>query len=202
MHPLTFAPFVGAFYQKQDFRILTLGESHYFGQEDMKLFHTDRQNPKIKGITQNVVRQFLDYKNGKASFHRWMNTFTKYANALENKDLSEQECVETWEKTAFYNFVQTPMTNPRISPTQEDFKKSRTEFEQVLQDLKPHFIIFWGYRLWNNFEKDNFSEENGVKYLEYNGKKYPVMVIPHPSSTALNKAFYQKIQEEIQKIKK
>lgn len=202
MHPLTYAPFVGAFYQKQSFRILTLGESHYFGEEDRQLFHTDRQNPKIKGITQNVVHQFLDYKNGKTAFHRWMNTFTKYANALENKALSPQECVATWEKTAFYNFVQTPMTNPRISPIQEDFKKSRKAFEQVLADLQPHLIIFWGYRLWQNFEKDNHSQQNGIDYLEYNGKKYPIMVIPHPSSTALNKAFYDKIQEYIKKIKK
>lgn len=174
MHPLTFAPFVGAFYQKQNFRILTLGESHYFGEEDMKLFHTDRQNPKIKGITQNVVRQFLDYKNGKTAFHRWMNTFTKYANALENKELSAQECVATWEKTAFYNFVQTPMTNPRISPSREDFKQSRKAFEQVLNELKPHLIIFWGYRLWENFEKDNYTQQGGMDYLEYNDKKYPI----------------------------
>lgn len=201
MYPLTFAPFVGAFYQKQSFKILTLGESHYFGEEDMQRFHTDRQNPKITDITQNVVRQFLDYKNGKTSFHKWMNTFTKYANALANQKLSPQECVEIWEKTAFYNFVQTPMTNPRISPTQEDFKNSRSAFEKVLKDLQPNFIIFWGHRLWNNFEKDNYSVENGVNYLTYNGKKYPFLVVPHPSSTAFNENTYSEIQKFISKIK-
>ena len=36
MLPLTFAPFVGASYKKQDFKILTLGESHYFGEKDME----------------------------------------------------------------------------------------------------------------------------------------------------------------------
>lgn len=201
MHPLTFSPYIGKNYRSQSFKILTLGESHYFGEEDMQLFHTDRQNPKITDITQNVVRQFLDYKNGKTSFHKWMNTFTKYANALANQKLSPQECVEIWEKTAFYNFVQTPMTNPRISPTQEDFKKSRTAFEQVLKDLQPNFIIFWGHRLWNNFEKDNYSVENGTNYLTYNGKKYPFLVVPHPSSTAFNENTYSEIHKFISKIK-
>ena len=65
------------------------------------------------------------------------------------------------------------MTGPRVSPTQEDFKRSRKAFEQVLKDLAPHIIIFWGKRLWNSFEKDNYSQENGINYLEYNGKKYP-----------------------------
>ena len=85
MFPLTFAPFVGASYKEQDFKILTLGESHYFGEEDMELFHKDRNDLKVKNITQNVVHQFLNYKRGKGNFYRWMNTFTKYANALQNR---------------------------------------------------------------------------------------------------------------------
>ena len=201
MFPLTFAPFVGASYRNQDFKILTLGESHYFGEEDMALFHKDRNDPKVKNITQNVVHQFLDYKRGKGKFYPHMNTFTKHANASQNKKLSAEECVATWEATAFYNFVQTPMTRPRVSPTQEDFKRSRKAFEEVLADLSPNLIIFWGKRLWNNFEKDNYSQENGINYLEYNGKKYPFLVIPHPSSTALNYKVYGEIQQYIQKIK-
>ena len=200
MHPLTFAPFVGAFYHNQNFRILTLGESHYFGEEDMKLFHTDRNHPKIKGITQNVVHQFLDYKNGKGEFHRWMNTFTKYAHALANQKLSPKECVEVWENIAFYNFVQAPMPHPRFSPTQEDFKKSRKAFESVLKELKPHFIIFWGHRLWNHFEKDNYTEKNGIHYLNYQGIDYPFLVVPHPSSTAFNENTYGEIQKWRNKI--
>ena len=201
MFPLTFAPFVGASYRKQEFKILTLGESHYFGEEDMELFHKDRNNPKIRNVTQSLIRQYFDYKRGKGKFHRWMNTFTKHANASQNKKLSAEECVATWEATAFYNFVQTPMTGPRVSPTQEDFKRSRKAFEEVLADLSPNLIIFWGKRLWNNFEKDNYSQENGINYLEYNGKKYPFLVIPHPSSTALNYKVYGEIQQYIQKIK-
>ena len=42
-----------------------------------------------------------------------------------------------------------------------------------MADLNLNLIIFWGKRLWNNFEKDNYSQENGINYLEYNGKKYP-----------------------------
>ena len=201
MFPLTFAPFDGASYRNQYFKILTLGESHYFGEEDMALFHKDRNDPKVKNITQNVVHQFLDYKRGKGKFYRWMNTFTKYANALQNKELTAGGCADIWESMVFYNFVQTPMTGPRVSPTQEDFKRSRKAFEEVLADLSPNLIIFWGKRLWNNFEKDNYSQENGINYLEYNGKKYPFLVIPHPSSTALNYKVYGEIQQYIQKIK-
>lgn len=200
MYPLTFAPFVGAFYHNQNLRILTLGESHYFGEEDMQLFQKDKKHINITGITQKVVQNFLDYKNGKGEFHRWMNTFTKYANALENKELNAQECIAVWEKIAFYNFVQTPMPHPRFSPTQEDFKKSRKAFESVLKELKPHFIIFWGHRLWNHFEKDNYSVKNGIHYLNYQGIDYPFLVVPHPSSSAMNKSFYPEIKKFISKL--
>lgn len=200
MHSLTFYPYIGKNYRSQSFKILTLGESHYFGEEDMQRFQQDRNHPHITGITQDVVKRFLAYKQGKGAFHRWMNTFTKYANALANQKLSPQDCVEMWEKTAFYNFVQTPMPNPRISPTQEDFKNSRSAFEQVLKNLQPNFIIFWGHRLWNNFEKDNYSVENGINYLTYNGIKYPFLVVPHPSSSAFNENTYNEIQKFIHKI--
>ena len=203
MFPLTFAPFVGASYKEQDFKILTLGESHYFGEEDMELFYKNRKDPKIRNITQNVVNEFLGYKKGERSHDDWMNTFTKYANALGNRNLSAEECVAAWEATAFYNFVQTPMTGPRISPTRGDFNQSRRAFEKVLTDLKPNLIIFWGKRLWDNFEKDNYSQENGISYLECNGKKYPILVINHPCYPRnFNTKFYgEKIQQYIQKIK-
>ena len=94
----------------------------------------------------------MDYKRGKGKFHRWMNTFTKYANALQNKELTAVECADIWESMVFYNFVQTPMKGPRVSPTQEDFKRSRKAFEEVLADLSPNLIIFWGKLLWNSFE--------------------------------------------------
>ena len=202
MFPLTFAPFVGASYKKQDFKILTLGESHYFGEKDMELFYKNRKDPKIRNITQNVVNEFLGYKKGERSHDDWMNTFTKYANALGDKNLSAEVCVATWEATAFYNFVQTPMTGPRISPTRGDFNQSHRAFEKVLTDLKPNLIIFWGKRLWDNFERDNCSQENGVNYLEYKGKKYPFLVIPHPSWNYFSPEVEgEKIDRYIQKIK-
>ena len=204
MLPLTFAPFVGTSYRNQEFKILTLGESHYFGEEDMALFHKDRTNPKIRNVTKNVVNRFLEYNRGREkSFDKFMNTYSRYADALGNRKLSKEEQISIWETTAFYNFVQTPMPEPNVSPTQEDFKQSRGAFEEVLQDLDPCVVIIWSQRLWNNFEKDNYSQENGIDYLEYNGKKYPILVINHPGyHYNFNTKFYgEKIHEYIQKIK-
>ena len=87
-----------------------------------------------------------------------------------------------------------------FSPTQEDFRNSRKAFEDVLKDMQPNFIIFWGHRLWNNFEKDNYSVENGINYLTYNGIKYPFLVVPHPSSSAFGENTYSEIHKFIHKI--
>lgn len=205
MLPLTFAPFVGASYKEQEFKILTLGDSHYFGEEDMALFHKDRTNPKIRNVTQSSIRQYFDYKRGEGKFYYHMNTFTKYANALGNRKLSKEEQISIWETTAFYNFSQAPMIGPRAEPTPEDlenFKQSISAFEEVLQDLDPCVVIIWGPRPWENFKKNNCSKENGISYLECNGKKYPFLVIPHPSWENFKPEVQgEKIDRYIQKIK-
>jgi hypothetical protein len=60
MLPIRFKPFVGTEYQKQDFKILILGESHYLNGSDF-IDYLDG-NKKVELITNNVVNGYLNYK--------------------------------------------------------------------------------------------------------------------------------------------
>lgn len=195
-----FQPHIGKDYRNQKFRILILGESHYFGEEDMQLFHKNNKHPHITNITQNVVKNYIQYKQGKAPFHRWMNTFTRFSNATEGKTLSNSETVDFWERIAFYNFVQFPISGPRIAPTAEQFVQSKETFKKVLKDLNPHLVVFWGFRLWQNFDKSQHKNINGIDYLSYD-RDYPIYILPHPSSTVLDEQHKMKYQHYIAQLK-
>ncbi|MEJ8599044.1 uracil-DNA glycosylase [Riemerella anatipestifer] len=181
---IKFQPFVGKSYHQNPFKILVLGESHYFGDEDLKAF-IEGNTSKIGGVTQEVVLRFIAYKNGNGSFETWMNTFTRFSNLLSRKKLDDLETVEVWQNLAFYNFVQFPMGGPREAPTTEEFIKSEPAFKEVLKKLQPHLIIFWGHRLWNNFPKKAYYKKGNLHLLSYE-YDYPIFVVPHPSSQPKN----------------
>ena len=86
MTKIRFKPFVGSQYNNTNCRILILGESHYLCVDD--LLDYVNNEPYIQNITQNVVLEFLNYKNNKTSFQKWMNTFTKFGNIVSNKNLN------------------------------------------------------------------------------------------------------------------
>lgn len=177
-------------------KILVVGESHYCAKED-------DAKPEI---TINTIRDLIDpnsewepYKN---TYTKFIKSFTGYTDDLEFEDKKE-----AWEHLAFYNYVQVPMTGPRISPTTEDFKKSEEAFWEVLNELKPDLIIVWGTRLYNNLPQggkqlEYFTVQN--KYgddiyieiwsYEIDGENTPIIGINHPSSGFDTKFWYKVIK--------
>ena len=202
MLPIRFKPFVGANYENENFKILVLGESHYLGKQDMKAF--EDKDPRIENITKSVVTGYLNYKKTGKDYYKWMNTFTKFTNALNGKQSSIKEINSFWRCSSFYNYVQAPTKGPRQSPTKEDFKLSIDAFEKVVDELKPNLIFIWGNRLWNNFPKSNYHKScinnKTIHFINFN-QKIPIMVIPHPSSSKFNRSTYKEIEDYIIAVK-
>jgi hypothetical protein len=202
MLPIRFKPFVGTEYQKQDFKILILGESHYLNDSDF-IDYLDG-NKKVELITNNVVNGYLNYKKTGKSYANWMNTFTKFSNVLNGKKSSIKETVEFWQSSSFYNYVQAPTKGPRISPSEEEFKQSFDALTEVVEEIKPNLIFFWGHRLWNNFPKDNYgSLINGNEKIHFLKFSYnlPIIVMPHPSSSKFNYGIKDEIKDYLNVIK-
>lgn len=201
MLPIRFKPYIGKDYHKQNFKILTLGESHYFGEKDLNDYKNKAN--RIQEITNKVVNEYLAYLKTKKGFANWMNTFTKYGNAFVNTLLSGG-LLEFWESISFYNYVQAPTSGPRKSPLKEEFESSYQAFEEVVSLLKPDLIILWGDRLWNQFPKKDYKSffKNGqeVHYLDLI-YKVPIFVVKHPSSTAFNRQKIEEIKDYITLVK-
>ena len=146
-----FLPWVGKKYNEGigGKKILVLGESHYCAKpEDDTPF-----------VTRKVIENLLDPATEHESYK---NTYTKFERALAGKVLDWQEKVDLWNSVIFYNFVQRPMSGPRISPEPGDFKDSYAAFFEVL-------------------EADGTCQETWI-YTLSGGKRVLVLPILHPSS--------------------
>lgn len=186
MLPIRFKPYVGKDYDKQDFKILTLGESHYFGEDDLRDYENGTK--RIEHITNKVVNEYLDYLKTGKGFVVWMNTFTKYGHVFV-EERSKKDLLKVWESISFYNYVQVPTPGPRIPPPNKDFKDSIEAFKKVVKDLKPDLILFWGDRLWDNFPQEYLkSITKGGKQIHYLKLSYemPILILKHPSSRVFN----------------
>lgn len=176
-----FLPWVGKRYYEGigGKKILVLGESHYCAKpEDDTPF-----------VTRKVIENLLDPA---AEHESYKNTYTKFERALAGKVLDWQGKVDLWNSVIFYNFVQRPMTGPRISPEPGDFKDSYAAFFEVLEEYRPDCIIVWGKRLYNNLPQeghqgpdlqlpDGTFQETWI-YTLSGGKRVHVMPVLHPSS--------------------
>ena len=160
-------------------KILVLGESHYCAKpEDDTPF-----------VTRKVIEDLLDPA---AEHESYKNTYTKFERALAGKVLDWQGKVDLWNSVIFYNFVQRPMSGPRISPEPGDFKDSYAAFFEVLEKYRPDCVIVWGKRLYNNLPQegcqgpdlqlsDGTFQETWI-YTLSGGKRVHVLPILHPSS--------------------
>jgi len=202
MYEIKFEPYIGENYNDQKFKVLILGESHYFNQKDYKSYLND--DNAFKSVTNDVVNRFLNYKKGITGYERWMNTFTKFSNVINGKRIGNKETVRYWDSCIFYNYVQKPTTGPRRSPLKEDFIKSFNALSSVLKKHKPDIIFIWGYRLSGNLPKETIREQlikkSKVETLDLN-LKIPFYVVPHPSSSKFNYSLHSYLCDYIEKVK-
>lgn len=194
-----FTPYIGEKYQQgyQGKKVLVLGESHYSADEEGNASLDDPT------FTNYIVQEFINYQNGEREHSSWMNTFTKFAKAFHNGDLSANEIVNFWERVAFYNYVQEPMAAPRQSPTTEQFTKSEKAFWEVLEVCQPDIVVVWGDRLWVKMPytgeyqpKENtlINKGKGFYYYKVGNKEIAAMYILHPSA---QKFQYQTVYNQL-----
>lgn len=180
---IKFKPWIGDNYQQgiSGRKVLVLGESHYCANPaDATSF-----------ITVEVISDLLNPASG---FEAYKNTYTKFAKALSGKtgNMSAAEKSQLWHSVAFYNYVQEPITGPRTSPAEAQFKRSEQAFKEVLEALNPDVVIVWGHRLYNHLpgygnQGPDISGPDGATFETWvypfsNGTEARVLGIDHPST--------------------
>jgi len=209
MENVFFEPRVGVNYESTGFsgiKLLVLGESHYCKQgctDCGDFIHTECRN-----FTKDILAEYLDYKNGIGEFDHWMKTYTRFCNILCEKKLDVDELTEFWDSVIFYNYVQSAAEEMRVSPSNEQFKKSTDAFIQVLEKYNPDLILVWGERLWNKItefgrksDEDILDNGNGPFYYFTAGdKEVPAYGIYHPSSSSFTYEHSKYMKEAIRLV--
>lgn len=135
---IRFQPWIGKKYQSgfNGLRTLILGESHYHGN-----FNPDINNSP--NLTIECIREQVDGDWTKAFWTKIVAAMTGRPPTLEDKQ-------QFWSSVAFYNYVQESAgSGPRVRPAEESWKMSEAPFREMLDKLKPEFIVALGYRLWD-----------------------------------------------------
>lgn len=185
---ITFQPFIGRDYEKQNRKILLLGESHYDSSGNCN----DKEN-----FTKEVVE---DYINGATC-----RFFTCAIRAIFGEGATRDD----YQKIAFYNYVQDFVGNSsRQKPKSVQWEYSKQPFLDVLKALKPDIIICCGQRLYNNtpdcpcgkiHKGEEICTERYLWCKKYcyhleNGKNIEMIAINHPSSVGFSgKNYYDEI---------
>ena len=181
MSKIKFLPWVGNNYPKgiSGRQVLILGESHYCA-------HPSEAVPRL---TQNVIEDLFDPNS---PFEAYKNIYTKFERALAGYEVPQSDKRKVWNSVMFYNYVQEAMTGPRIEPSSQQFHDSEAAFFEVLNQYKPHKIIAWGSRLYNNLPRKGHQlpdliDADGTLhevwgYKLNNGQNVEVMQCIHPSA--------------------
>ena len=149
---MQFEPWIGEKYFSEGFRgvrVLALGESHY-------------AEPGLarRTFTSDVIRECVF--EGRAAY------FTKVAKLLNNlgsgEHLTDQLLRETWDRIAFYNFVQQMLPAPRVRPSEVMWKQAQQLFPNLMTQLRPQLIVVMGKALREWFEP---PPEVAICYTEH-----------------------------------
>lgn len=132
-----FHPWIGENYHNgfNGVRTLVLGESHY-------QWPCGRDIETWPEVTNDVIK---DQVLGNETKAFWTNI----AIAFLNRKPSLTDKQSFWSSVAFYNYVQESAgESARVRPADGSWGKSEGAFNEVLESLKPQFVLVLGYRLW------------------------------------------------------
>lgn len=195
---LHFQPWVGHFYRESVCRVMGLGESHYCAS----------QNDDSPNMTIDIIKDFIDPHS---EHEPYKNTYTKFTRALAGYSVPKEERWEFWEYIMFYNYVQVPISGPRVAPSFEQFLQSETSFWSVITQYRPQIIICWGKRLYENLPKDNIVKEKTIvvgarevmlRNYCYGTHSFWVIKMTHPSSSYSWNFWHSAINEVVKKYGK
>ena len=145
-------PYVGSEYEK--YKVLIVGESHYLGEDndrekvkDFKKWLTDKNEIKLIKPeyinTRWVVKEHCNNNNKQPFF------------SMIKKEIINVE--NFWNKVSFMNFFIVPSINGsrEIEALKDMKEKSLENFENVLDVIKPNYILFLSKKSYCIFEKSN-----------------------------------------------
>ncbi|MDO4462232.1 MAG: hypothetical protein Q4C30_07035 [Bacteroidia bacterium] len=194
---INFLPFVGSQYTARQLfnkRIMVLGDSHYCA------------NPQdaVPTLTQDIINYYL---NPYSENEGWMQTYRKFERSLVNHETSPDESISIWNSLLFYNFLQVPLSGPRVAGTSADYHNAAPAFFEVLDKYSPEVIIVWSKRLWDNLPNQRWSPAPDIIYDNYhisngfyslsNGSQAKAFYIYHPSTGYSWDWWYQAIKRAI-----
>lgn len=145
---LSWLPWVGSDFFRNDRRLLIIGESHYVNGETMEDYQKSLSYLSQINFTRNLIieTQIDDLYSHKALDNLFK---TLFGNKIINKH-------KVWQNIAFYNFVQRTMNyglgNQEI-PNITDFDNGWKTFIDVVKIIKPTDCIFIGVTAATSFER-------------------------------------------------
>ena len=184
-------PYIGSEYEK--YKVLIVAESHYLREDsdrekvkDFNKWLADKNEIKLMNEeyinTREVVKK-----------HRSNNNKQPFFSNIKKEIINIEKF---WDKVSFMNFFIVPSINGSrtIAVSKDIEKKSLENFENVLDVIKPNYILFLSKKSYYIFEKSN------SKYLKN------IFGFGHPSSPWWSrkrkdgKKYKEEIKEKIEEI--
>ena len=148
---LTWYPWIPDSYWKQsnNQKLLVVGESHYLDSENLEATRKEYSNPTF---SQRVIQeQAID------SYPGCPPTFPNFNKMLGLETLMQRK--EFWQKTAFYNFIQTPLPGKKVRHNVQERREASLCYLNVLDKLRPSFCLFIGTFGFNNVKREISDSE-------------------------------------------
>ena len=184
-------PYIGSEYEK--YKVLIVAESHYLREDsdrekvkDFNKWLADKNEIKLMNEeyinTREVVKK-----------HRSNNNKQPFFSNIKKEIINIEKF---WDKVSFMNFFIVPSINGSrtIAVSKDIEKKSLENFENVLDVIKPNYILFLSKKSYYIFEKSN------SKYLKN------IFGFGHPSSPWWSrkrkdgKKYKEEFKEKIEEI--
>ena len=155
---LLWKPWVGKEYSLlKGNKLLIVGESHYN--------HLPEQSIKESiGGTRSMIHSDGLYGYDKSGKEKHIFLRKTEQVLWSKKDISKKHRKILWPSVSFYNFIQSRMETKNHRPTKIDWQIGWQTFTQVIEILKPDYVLFCGVSAFN--KRKDLSEaiiKNGFK---------------------------------------
>ena len=188
---LKWHPWIGDEYEfhSSDHRLLVVGESHYYHGKTPE----EREINIAKYDSPSCTRETVEALGYDCRTWKKIPEILFMTGNIDNHKF--------WRNTAFYNFIQRPMSFAKKErPTHSDFKKGWSVFADVARIIQPSHCLFLGVSAFNYFNRE--MEKMGIDFegvhcsskinrtyprtssVELPHSKIPLVSIKHPGKFA------------------
>ena len=179
-------------------KILILGESHYCKEEDnrtheCKLYWKENggkcsyncMNKDCYSMTKGLIEgEYLPFREDRNAYIYYLDkggkrhkketkhlqTLLCFERNVLGRESSPEDSVSFWQSVAFYNYMQHAQSGPSKSLENKDKEYYEKAFQEILEELKPKYIIVWGKRLHN----DNLLPDSEVSTIKVGKYEIPI----------------------------